>query len=234
MGYAAGALAVSGHKALHAMRRRCAELGISSPDLQLTLFDSLVHPGLSYGAEIWATQYLLGGDNPCENLHRAFMRRTLGVRAGTPNQVVLAELGRYALAVHWGKLTARFWSRLACMEDGRLAKQAFMLSLQLANRVPASMPAAYHPWAAQAANMLSMLGFTSDLNAPTLICADTVAKKMQDHQVRQLVACDKPKVQHYVANVCGGVTAESYGKQEYVTAVTARSRMVRLAQLRTG
>ncbi len=34
------------------------ELGLSSPDLQLELFDVLVRPVLSYGSEIWATHFL--------------------------------------------------------------------------------------------------------------------------------------------------------------------------------
>jgi hypothetical protein len=77
-GSAAGPLAASGRKALHAMRRRCAELGLSNPGLHLELFDALVRPVLSYGSEVWATQFLSGTSNPCERTHRSFLRGLLG------------------------------------------------------------------------------------------------------------------------------------------------------------
>jgi hypothetical protein len=55
--------------------------------------------------------------------------------------VVLAELGRFPMLVQWAKLTARFWSRMVSMDDGRIVKQAFKLNLQLATQIPASWPA---------------------------------------------------------------------------------------------
>ena len=93
---------------------------------------------------------------------------------GTPNQVVLAELGRFPLMVQWGKLTARFWSRLVGMEDSRLLKQAFTLSLQLANQVPESLPAAHHPWTAHATQLFGALGINVDVQAPAAIEAAQV------------------------------------------------------------
>ncbi len=47
-------LAMSGKKAVFALRRRCAELRISDPTLQCQLFDALVKPVLSYGCEVWS------------------------------------------------------------------------------------------------------------------------------------------------------------------------------------
>jgi len=47
-------LAMSGKKAVFALRRRCAELRISDPALQCQLFDALVKPVLSYGCEVWS------------------------------------------------------------------------------------------------------------------------------------------------------------------------------------
>ena len=38
---------------MFAMWRRCALLGIRDPALQCKLFDTLVLPILSYGAEVW-------------------------------------------------------------------------------------------------------------------------------------------------------------------------------------
>lgn len=233
-GSAAKRLAMSGSKALHALRRRCAELGISCPSLTIELFDSLVRPVLSYGAEVWATQFLTGSDNPCDSIHLSFLRRILGVRAGTPSVVVLAELGRFPLTVFWGKLMARFWSRLACMEDSRLTKKAFHLSLQLAARVPASWPAAHRPWAAQAVQLLGALGLPVNLQAPSTIHDAQVEKAMMSRQVETLAANTQCKIQHYVVAVRNGISLDTYQPAAYLQAVADRPRRMRLAQLRTG
>ena len=47
------ALVATAKKALFAMRRRSALLGIRDPALQCKLFDTLVLPILSYGCEVW-------------------------------------------------------------------------------------------------------------------------------------------------------------------------------------
>lgn len=233
-GAAAGPLAASGRRALQAMRRRCAELGLTDPQLQIELFDTLVTPVLSYGAEVWATQFLLGAANPCEQLHRSFLRRILGVRLATPTEVIYAELGRFQLSVQWAKLTARFWTRLVRMDDSRLVKQAFTLSLELAGRTPASLPVAHRPWAAHVGSFCEGLGMGVDLSAPTEIAAAEIVKTMQEHHVGALAACAKSKVQYYVSCVRGEVSLEGYQPAAYLAALADRPRLVRLAQLRTG
>jgi len=47
-------LAMSGKKAVFALRRRCTELHIFDPTLQCQLFDTLVKLVLSYGCEVWS------------------------------------------------------------------------------------------------------------------------------------------------------------------------------------
>lgn len=234
-GSAASALAISGGKALHAMRRRCAELGLSSPDLQLELFDVLVRPVLSYGSEIWATHFLSGSSNPCERLHRSFLRGILGVRQCTPTEVVLAELGRFSLAAFWAKMVTRFWNRLICMADDRLLKQAFHLSLELATRTPASWPAAHRPWAAQVADMFRALGKEVSLGAPTEFAAADIVATVQARELDALTASQKSKVQHYISCIRGGgVSIDNYQPTAYLAAVADRPRRACLAQLRTG
>lgn len=233
-GYAAGPLAASGRRALHAMRRRCAELAISEPDLQLDLFDSLVHPVLSYGAEVWASQFLTGGKNACESLHMLFLRHTLGVRAGTPSQVVLAEVGRFPLMVQWGKLTARFWSRLVAMDESRMLKQAFNLSLQMASQIPQALPVAHRPWVAHAAELFGALGIAVDMQAPAAVEAAQVVQAMMSSWVAGLESSTKCKLQHYVREIRGGISLEDYKPADYLLVVADRPRRMRLAQLRTG
>jgi len=69
------ALVATAKKALFAMRRRCALLGIRDPALQCKLFDTLVLPILSYGCEVWGVDTKCGA--AAEALHRDFLRRLL-------------------------------------------------------------------------------------------------------------------------------------------------------------
>ena len=94
------ALVATAKKALLAMRRRCALLGIRDPALQCKLFDTLVLPILSYGCEVWRVDTKCGA--AAEALHRNFLRSLLGVRKSTANHTVLAELGRFPLHITSG------------------------------------------------------------------------------------------------------------------------------------
>ena len=82
------ALVATARKALFAMRRRCALLGIRDPSLLCKLFDTLVLHILSHVCKV------LGVDTKCgaaaEALQWDFLRRLLGVRKSTANHMVLA------------------------------------------------------------------------------------------------------------------------------------------------
>ena len=86
-------LVATAKKALFAMRRRCALLGIRDPAVQCKLFDTLVWPILSYGCEVWGVDTECG--TAAEALRQDILRRLLGVRKSTANHTVLAELGRF-------------------------------------------------------------------------------------------------------------------------------------------
>ena len=86
-------------KAVHAMRIRCAYLHLRDPRQQCKLFDTLVLPILSYGSEVWATDPKIGA--AAEVVHRQFLKRLIGIRDSTATDLVLAELGRYPLHIHF-------------------------------------------------------------------------------------------------------------------------------------
>ena len=121
------ALVATAKKALFAMRRRCALLGIQDPALQCKLFDTLVLPILSYGCEVWGVDTKCGA--AAEALHREFLRRLLGVRKSTANHMVLAELGRFPLQVHFWQQILRYHHRTCCtiaLDNVRLVKLAMV------------------------------------------------------------------------------------------------------------
>ena len=96
----------------------------------LHLFDALVRPVMLYGVETWGPGALCGaGMEACGVVHRQFLRRLLGVRAGTPCAAVLGEVGRFPVAHTAVLLLCRYWNRLVAMPDTRLTKQAFLESV---------------------------------------------------------------------------------------------------------
>jgi hypothetical protein len=120
-------LAMSGKKAIFALRRKCAELCIFDPALQCQLFDALVKPVLSYGCEVWSNHMA------CERLevvHRAFLKSSLGVNTTTSSYVVLAEFGRFPLEIFWWQQTMCFLSRVNSEVDSdRMLRLAYDVQL---------------------------------------------------------------------------------------------------------
>ena len=99
-------LVAAARKAMFAMRRRCALLGIRDHAMQCKLFDTLVLPTLSYACVVWAVNPNVG--EAAEVLHRSFLKHLLGVRTCTANEIVLAEFGRFPLQVHFWQQILRY------------------------------------------------------------------------------------------------------------------------------
>ncbi len=118
------ALVAMAKMALFAMRRQCALLRIQDPALQCTLFDTLVSPILSYGCEVWGVDTKRGA--AAEALHRDFLRHLFGVRKSTANYMVLAELGRFPLQIHFWQQCLRYHHGTIAFDSVRLVKLALV------------------------------------------------------------------------------------------------------------
>ena len=127
MAFGAGFLVAAARKALFAMRRRCAWLGIRDLASQCKLFDTLVLPILSYGCEVWGVNpKLVKPQNSCTETSRRILKRLLGVRKSTMNGIVLAELGHFPLQIHFWQQTLRFHHRALALGKSCLVKLAFL------------------------------------------------------------------------------------------------------------
>ena len=111
---ALGSLAASACKAMHAMRRRCFQLGYVHPQRMCNLFNALVLPILSYGCEVWFWHHDASSTvtKVLEGVHLQFLRGLLGVKRTTHHLIALAEFGRYPLPVHWQKQVDKFRLRI--------------------------------------------------------------------------------------------------------------------------
>ena len=221
----------SGQRALPAMLRRCRELGISDPVLQVKLFDALVHPVMMYAVEFWGAGDLLKGELAGDLVHRTFLRGVLGVRSGTPSMAVLAEAGRYPLRVFAAQMLLRYWNRLVRMEDDRLVKRAFMVSAALAGSTQCR--SRHKSWAGQAAAVLESLGLPCDLAAPAVVDPEKGVSGLQSAYLSSVTDSESSKVQQYL-RMRDAVVPETYCMAPYLQAVGGWRQRKRLAQLRTG
>ncbi len=121
-------LAVAARKAMFGMMRRCATMGITNSQLKCQLFDTLVQPVLSYGCEVWGTQYMHSGCEVLEKVHKIFLRKLLGVRKSTAHFMMCGEVGRLPLQFVWQKHVLKFYNRLVDFREAgstRLLMSAF-------------------------------------------------------------------------------------------------------------
>jgi hypothetical protein len=121
-------LAEAGRKAVFALNRRCAELGITQVGQRLRLYDALVKPVLTYAAEVWAGS---PHTEKVELVQREFFRSLLGVRRSTSTAIVLSELGRYPLALFCWAQATKFYNRLLDLDANRLLRKAWWGQLDL-------------------------------------------------------------------------------------------------------
>jgi hypothetical protein len=118
-------LTTAGKKALFALRRRCNDLSITNPKVMCQLFDSLVHPVLSYAFEVWIGCTGAKGLQQAEQVHRMFLRGILGVNKTTSTFAVLGEFGRYPLEYFWCQQTFKYYDRLRESTPNRLLHYAY-------------------------------------------------------------------------------------------------------------
>ena len=221
----------SGQRALPAMLRRCRELGINDPLLQVKLFDALVQPVMMYAVEFWGAGDVLKGELAGDLVHRAFLRGVLGVRSGTPSMAVLAEAGRYPLRVFAAEMLLKYWNRLVRMEDDRLVKRAFVVSAALAGAT--TCRSRHKSWAGQAAAVLESLSLPCDLAAPAIVDVGRGVSTLQSAYLSSVTDSESSKVQQYL-RMRDAVVPETYCMAPYLKAVGGWRQRKRLTQLRTG
>ena len=153
---------------------------------------------------------------------------TQGLR---PNMAVLAEVGRYPMAVKAAKHLCNFWNRLVEMDDGRLVKQAFLQSAVLGPLTHSN--SAHKSWAGQVVSFLATLGMPCDLSTPQSVNVSAVVEKLQSSYLESVNACSGVKMQQYL-HLRSEVDSASYTPAAYLQAVGGWRQRKHLAQLRTG
>ena len=120
-------LAAQSEKSIIVLKRFVYKCRGVSVDIWFKLFDSLITPIITYGAEIWGTQI----HNPIENVQIRFCKYILGVSKNCNNNAVLGECGRYPMYITYYTKCIKYWCKLICMDNDRLPKGAYNMLLKL-------------------------------------------------------------------------------------------------------
>jgi len=232
--YAASARGVSGRKAWHNTIRRMNTLKLSAPKVQNRLFDVMVETVLSYGAEVWAPELLCRDpcSNPCEKVHLAFLRRLLGVRKGTANLVVLAETGRWPLALRWAKRLIRFFNKVVSSPREGLLFRALRDSCGLAEGATGLV--SRRSWAAQVDAALRQWGLQINLGNPQKISVSQLCAAWHEEYLTAARERTGTKTRHYMHEVRGGLPSSEYTLPQYMSDLPRFVQRFRLSQLRVG
>ena len=84
---------------------------------------SMVKPILTYGAEIWGTEYA----DIIERVHVEFCKQFLGVNNSVNNAVVLGECGRLPICIDYHVKSIKYWCKLLQMPMHRYPKNCYIM-----------------------------------------------------------------------------------------------------------
>jgi hypothetical protein len=118
---------------------RCRQLHLDEPAVAIRLFDQMVLPCLTFGAEVWLP-YL---DDPWQDLDKhmktqledtqtRFLRSITRIGPKSSTLILLAECGRAPLYLHCLKQACRYWNKLCKLNHTHIARHAFLDSAALA------------------------------------------------------------------------------------------------------
>lgn len=174
-------------------------------------------------------------DSPMELVFRRFLRRVLGLRAGTPVDVMLAEVGLYPLRVDIMCNLARFWNRFVEMDGGRLAKQAFVHNVGLMPDAPRQNQLR-SPWASQMVHLLDVEAadpLAAD-GTPQLVDVLAMRTRLRSAFIQSLHRSTKSMTMDYVVVNSGRLHVDTYTPARHLQVVRAQYSRQSLTQLRTG
>ena len=122
-------------KAIFSLKSKILDYDSISKTLKLKLFDTLIRPILTYGAEVWICDYNIREKTldtlPFEKIQNRFCKYLLGVHKKASNLASRLEFGREPVLNYIGSQTFKYYSRLCQLPEDRLLKEVFELDKTL-------------------------------------------------------------------------------------------------------
>ena len=108
-------------KSINTINRYSKKCSGFSPRTSFGLFDKMIVPILTYGAEIWGFDTY----KQLENVQIRFCKKVIGVPKKTSNEAVLGECGRYPLMLQYTVKCIKYWLKLLVMPNTRYPKACY-------------------------------------------------------------------------------------------------------------
>ena len=122
-------------KAIFSLKSKILDYDSISNQLKFKLFDSLIRPILTYGAEIWVTDNIIKENTldslPFEKIQNRCCKYLLGVHKKASNLAVRLEFGRKPVLNYITSQTPKYYSRMCQLPENRLFKEVFELDKSL-------------------------------------------------------------------------------------------------------
>ena len=133
--HSAKALCDKSVKALFSLRSKLNNFENIPIKIQIKLFDILIKPIATYGAEVWICDFNVYRPDflPFERLHKKFCKNVLGVHKNASNFACRWELGRRRILEHITSIAFRYKDRLSKLPHSRLLHEAYQTDLELKN-----------------------------------------------------------------------------------------------------
>ena len=116
-------------KAIFALKSKILDYKAITPKLQMKLFDSLIKPILTYGSEIWISDFKLNDKTddklPFEKIHNRFCKYTLSVHKKSSNFAAKLELGRENISNYITSITIKYLERTKNLPPSRLIREVY-------------------------------------------------------------------------------------------------------------
>lgn len=162
------------------------------PHLQTKLFDTLIVPILTYGSEIWITDFkfdFLDNNFPFEKVHLKNCKYILGVHGKTSNYCK-CELGRFPIIISILKLLFNYYTRLAKLPTNRFLCKVFKTDKQLQSKGIKS----WFGWLTNKKNLLNLQEFDSySKSSFEKVIKDIYSRKLNSN-IKSLKSCEDTKL----------------------------------------
>ena len=223
--HSANALYDKSLKALFSLKSKLNNFENIPIHIQIKLFDTLIIPIATYGAEVWISDFNIKSskiDNlPFEKLHNKFCKIILGVHKKSSNLACRWELGRSNILDIITRQSFKYYKRLSQLPTTSLLFKAFQTDRLLAESSDQSMTKHLN----HAADQLNLNIQDFEIN-DMISKIQTYNLKSRDDDIKSLRSTQDSKL-NFFSNIC-----EDFGLQTYLKLGLPKSQVRYITKLR--
>ncbi|MEW8548168.1 MAG: reverse transcriptase domain-containing protein, partial [Candidatus Thiodiazotropha sp.] len=213
-------------KAIFSLKSKILDYDSMSNKLKLRLFDALIRPILTYGAEIWISDYTIKDKTldtlPFEKLQNRFCKYLLGVHKKSSNLASRLEFGREPTINFIYSQVFKYYTRLCQLPDNRLLKEVFELDKSLFHD-------GYRSWYSSMQTSMEKMSIT-DLDAQSSNISKIISSKYSSRINKELTVL-RNQVHDNKLNTFSQIYTQ-FSLQNYLTFGLPKSKTKELSKLR--